>query len=189
MKVNKALIVFLVFFGFSFGWNPKHDYIKAKVIRVVDGDTIVISIPKTTFNNRKTLKNLKFTVRLVGIDTPESKPNKRAKLQSRESKKDINTIVQLGKKAKAFTESLLLKKKIGKRKIFKTVYLEFDVQPQDRYGRLLAYVWLPDGRMLNKEIICGGYAYPLTIPPNVKYEKLFRKCFKEAAEKGIGLWR
>jgi len=128
-----------------------------------------VSIPKTTFNNRKTLKNLKFKLRLIGVDTPESKPNRRAKIQS------------LGKKAKEFTKNLLK----GKRYVF----LEFDIQPQDRYGRLLAYVYLPDGRMLNKEIICKGYAYPLTIPPNVKYKDQFLKCFREAREKRLGLWR
>jgi micrococcal nuclease len=188
MKGKVVFFLLFVLVGFSYAfekWKPPRDFVKAKVLRVVDGDTIVISIKKTTFNNRKTLKNLKFTVRLIGIDTPESKPNRRAKLQSRETDKDIKTIIKLGKKAKLFTESLL---SAGKRK-YKNVYLEFDVQPQDRYGRLLAYVWLPDGRMLNREIVCNGYAYPLTIPPNIKYEKEFLKCFRYARENRLGLWR
>ncbi|SNZ02289.1 micrococcal nuclease [Persephonella hydrogeniphila] len=188
MRVKIFFLFLFAFFSLSYAsekWKPPRDFVKAKVLRVVDGDTIVISIKKTTFNNRKTLKNLKFTVRLIGIDTPESKPNRRAKLQSRETDKDVKTIVRLGKRAKLFTESLLSK---GKRK-YSYVFLEFDIQPQDRYGRLLAYVWLPDGRMLNKEIICGGYAYPLTIPPNVKYEKEFLRCFRYARENKLGLWR
>ncbi len=192
MKVRLFLLIFAVFFitqKAEAGWKPPYHFVKAKVVRVVDGDTIVVSVPKTTFNNRKTLKNLKFTVRLIGIDTPESKPNRRAQLQSRESHRDIQTIIQLGKEAKRFTESLLITGKKGRKKYYTYVFLEFDVQPQDRYGRLLAYVWLPDSRMLNREIICGGYAYPLTIPPNVKYEKDFRDCFRKAREKGLGLWR
>ncbi|WP_238527228.1 MULTISPECIES: thermonuclease family protein [Persephonella] len=168
-------------------WKPPKEFVKAKVLRVIDGDTVVVSIPEVKFNNRKKLKNLRFTVRLIGIDTPESRPNRRSKIQSEHTKKDIKTIIQLGKKAKEFTQSVLRKK--GKKRLFRTVFLEFDVQPQDRYGRLLAYVWLPDGKMLNEIIICSGYAYPLTIPPNVKYKDRFLKCFREAREKQRGLWK
>lgn len=92
----------------------------------------------------------------------------------------MENIVELGKKAKEFTKSLLTK---GSK-----VYLEFDVQQRDKYGRLLAYLYLEDGRMLNMEIICNGYAMPLTIPPNVKYEKEFTECFKKAREERKGLW-
>jgi len=49
-------------------------------------------------------------------------------------------------------------------------------------------VWLPDGRMLNKEIICSGYALLLTVPPNVKYQELFRDCFRKAVLEKRGLW-
>jgi len=171
----------LLLFSFSFAWKPPEDFVKAYVVKVVDGDTLVVKIPRTTFNNRKTLKNLRFTVRLVGIDTPESKRNRRANIQANRTGKDVETIVLLGKLAAKFTKKLARKGGV--------VFLEFDVEPQDRYGRLLAYVWLKDGRMLNKEIICNGYAYPLTVPPNVKYQDIFRKCFRYAREKGLGLWR
>lgn len=43
----------------------------------------------------------------------------------------------------------------------------------DKYGRLLAYVWLSDGRMLNEVLIREGYAQVYTIPPNVKYQERF----------------
>ncbi len=184
MRYSLLIFVFIFSYGISYGkeiWKPEGDYVKAKVVKVIDGDTIIVSIPKTTFNGRKTLKNLKFRIRLIGIDTPESRPNRRAKIQSRESSRDINTIIKLGKMAKAFTKGILSGNKY--------VFLEFDLEPQDRYGRLLAYVWLPDGRMLNREIICNGYAYPLTIPPNTKYKDQFLKCFHHAREKRIGLWR
>jgi len=69
------------------------------------------------------------------------------------------------------------------------VIIETDVEPFDRYGRVLAYVWLPDGRMLNREIICNGYALPLTVPPNVKYQKEFLKCFRRAINLHLGLWK
>ena len=192
LKINKITFLLLLFLTYTAGSFElpvfqknkniiKKDFVKAYVVRVIDGDTIVVKIPETTFNNRKTLKNLKFKVRLIGIDTPESRVNRRAKLQARETGANVKKILVLGKKAKEFTKSLLPKGK--------TIFLEFDVEPQDRYGRLLSYVWLPDGRMVNKEIICSGYAYPLTIPPNVKYEKQFRQCFRKAVKLHKGLWR
>jgi micrococcal nuclease len=45
----------------------------------------------------------------------------------------------------------------------------FDVQTRDWYDRLLAYVYLPDGKTLNEEIIRAGYAQIMTIPTDVKY--------------------
>ena len=142
---------------------------EATVDHVIDGDTIVV-----IFNG------LKEHVRLIGIDTPESRMNHRVKIQER-SLGDAEKVIELGQKAKEFTKSLV---KPGDK-----VYLEFDVQQRDRYGRLLAYVYLKDGRMLNKEIICNGYAMPLTVPPNVKYQEEFRKCYQYAREKGLGLWK
>jgi micrococcal nuclease len=60
---------------------------------------------------------------------------------------------------------------------------------RDRYGRLLAYVWLPDGRMLNRVMIDKGYAQPLTIPPNVAFADVFRAGARAARQAGLGLWR
>ncbi len=65
----------------------------------------------------------------------------------------------------------------------------FDVEKRDQYGRILAYVYLQDGRMLNEEIVKSGYANVMTIPPNVKHEDRFRKVYREARENRRGLWR
>jgi micrococcal nuclease len=62
------------------------------------------------------------------------------------------------------------------------------VVKRDRFGRMLAYVWLPDWRMLNVEIMREAYAQTLTVPPNVRYERLLRECQREAREAGRGLW-
>ncbi len=133
------------------------------VQRVIDGDTFVCSREK---------------VRLIGVDTPESKLNRRAYKQR--SFGDVNTVIRLGKLAKKFTETLIPPGTIVK--------LEFDVQKRDKYGRLLAYVWLPDGRMLNKVLLEEGYAVPLTIPPNTKYAQEFRKAYRYAVMNDVGLW-
>ncbi len=71
----------------------------------------------------------------------------------------------------------------------KTVRLEFDVQEQDRYGRLLAYVYLEDGTFVNAWLVQHGYAAVMTVPPNVKHQELFLKLQREAREAERGLWR
>lgn len=63
------------------------------------------------------------------------------------------------------------------------------VEERDRYGRLLAYVWLPDGRMLNRVMVRRGHARPLTIPPNVEFAEAFRRAAAAARRSGRGLWR
>jgi micrococcal nuclease len=56
------------------------------------------------------------------------------------------------------------------------------------YERLLGYVYLSDGRMLNREIVKEGYASLMTIPPNVKYQQRLLKAYREAREAPRGLW-
>jgi micrococcal nuclease len=70
----------------------------------------------------------------------------------------------------------------------KRVRLELDVQARDRYGRLLAYVWLGE-TMINAELVRLGYAQVMTVPPNVRHQALFLKLQRDARETGRGLWR
>jgi len=86
----------------------------------------------------------------------------------------------MGKRATAYVESLV--------KPGDTITIEFDVQKKDRYGRLLGYVYLSNGKMLNEEIVKAGYANVMTIPPSVKYEDMFAKAYKKARKSKRGLW-
>jgi micrococcal nuclease len=70
----------------------------------------------------------------------------------------------------------------------RTVRLETDVQSRDRYGRLLAYVWVGDV-MVNAELLRRGYAQVMTVPPNVRHQSLFLKLQRDARESERGLWR
>ena len=70
----------------------------------------------------------------------------------------------------------------------KRVRLELDVQARDRYGRLLAYVWV-GATMVNAELLRLGYAQVMTVPPNVRHQALFVKLQRDAREAGRGLWR
>ena len=59
---------------------------------------------------------------------------------------------------------------------------------RDRYDRALAYVWLRDGRFLNRLLVARGYAQALTVPPNVEYEELFVRAAGRARAADRGLW-
>ena len=139
-------------------------------LKVVDGDTIQISY-----------KGSKESIRLIGIDTPESSANKKAKKDAIRSGKDLTNIISMGKQAANYTNSLI---KLGDK-----VNIEFDVQKRDKYGRLLGYVYLSNGKMLNDEIVKAGYANIMTYPPNIKHQDRFLKTYRNAKENKRGLWK
>lgn len=151
---------------------PLHAQETYNVLWVVDGDTL-----KVLYQGKKE------SVRLIGIDTPETKVNPRAKKESQRTGQDLNTILAMGKEATRFVKTLVNQ---GDH-----IRIEFDVQKREssKYGRLLGYVYLPNGKMLNEEIVKAGYANLLTIPPNVKYQDRFLKAYREAREGRRGLWK
>jgi len=102
---------------------------------------------------------------MIGVDTPETKHPKKP-------------VQYFGKEASEFTRQMIEGK---------AVVLEYDWKRRDRYGRLLAYVYLPDGIFLNAEIIKEGYGFAYTRYP-FKYLDEFRSYEREARESGIGLW-
>jgi micrococcal nuclease len=130
----------------------------ARVERVVDGDTIVVRLERGGARER---------VRYIGVDTPESvKPD---------------TPVQCYAKAAARENARLV---AGRR-----VRLIRDVEERDRFGRLLAYVVrVDDGRSVNAALVRGGFAQPLTIPPNVRNAERYRALAAQARRARRGLW-
>jgi len=147
---------------------------EAKIVQVIDGDTVIVEL------NRQ-----REHLRLIGIDTPESRPNKRSERQAADRHTDQKTILGLGRRSSDHTRKLLPKKS--------QVRLEFDVERRDHYGRLLAYIWIPsqgygEAKMANEEILRAGYAYPLSVHPNLKYRDRFSRAFKEARQAKRGLW-
>lgn len=129
--------------------------VKVKVLRVVDGDTFKCMID-----------GKEQTVRLIGVDTPESvNPNK-----------EKNTVE--GKIASEYTKRYLEDR---------DVELEYDIQKTDKYGRVLAYVWNGD-TLFNFKLIRDGIAKPMTIAPNVKYSKIIRNLEKKAVENNKGFF-
>ena len=139
------------------------------VTRIVDGDTLKVFYLGS-----------EESIRFIGVDTPESRVNKKTKRDAERSGQDIDTIIAMGKRATEYVKSLV--------KPGDLITIEFDAQERDRYGRLLCYVYLSNGKMLNEEIVKAGYANVMTIPPNVKYEDRFLKAYQEARESKRGLW-
>lgn len=66
--------------------------------------------------------------------------------------------------------------------------LEADVQPRDRYGRLLAYVYRTDGLQVNEMMVRNGFAEVLVYPPNVRHVEVLRRARTLARNAGLGLW-
>ena len=125
-----------------------------QVTAVVDGDTVEV----TTAGRRE-------TVRLLGVDTPETVHPHRP-------------VECFGPEASAFTRSRLLGR---------TVHLSFDRVRRDPYGRLLAYLEV-DGRPFNDELLAGGYATVLVIPPNGAHGRRLLGRELEARRARRGLW-
>lgn len=67
------------------------------------------------------------------------------------------------------------------------VRLERDVAPTDRYGRVLAHVWV-GATLVNEAMVRDGWAVLYTVPPNVKYVDRLGRAQKEARARGTGLW-
>lgn len=121
------------------------------VERIVDGDTLVLARIGT--------------VRLIGVDTPESKhPTK--------------PVERFALQAADFLDRLARGQ---------VVRIEYDQTIRDRYGRLLAYLTLPDGRCVNAEIIRQGYGFAYTKYP-FRHIDEYRALEQEAREAGRGLW-
>ncbi len=105
-------------------------------------------------------------VRYIGIDTPElHHPTKPVQYYAREAAEFNRQLVE-----------------------GKSIRLEFDLERKDKYGRTLAYLYLPDGTFVNAELVRQGYAHTLTIPPNVRHADLFVQLQKEARLARRGLW-
>lgn len=129
----------------------------ATMVEVIDGDTIDVSIG-----------GRHERVRLIGIDTPETK-------------KPDSPIECFGPEASAFTTELL--------PAGTDVRVERDIVGRDDYGRLLGYVHrVDDGLFVNLELVEGGFAQPLTIEPNSLFAGAFAAAASDAERADRGMW-
>lgn len=129
---------------------------EARFVSVSDGDTIKVKMDGEV-----------YTVRLIGIDCPESVHPDQEKNSAE------------GLAASTYTASLL---KEGQR-----LYLQKDTSETDRYGRLLRYVWLDLPKdptdeterrqfLLNARILLTGHGEASAYPPDTAMAEFFEKC-------------
>lgn len=130
---------------------------QARVIEVVDGDTV-----------RVRLDDREETVRLIGIDTPETVHPTRP-------------VECFGAEASAQAHNLL---------DGQAVFLEADRSQSDadRYGRLLRYLWLRDGRLVNYELLRQGYAFEYTFDTPYRYQDIFQQAERDSRTAQHSLW-
>jgi micrococcal nuclease len=139
----------------------------AEVTRVVDGDTVEVRITERSDGPGAGRAEIgeTYSVRLIGIDTPESvKPG--------------SPVECFGKEASSATTALL---------DGQTVTLVKDVEETDSYDRLLRYVYLGQ-EMVNARLVVNGYASAYTYPPNVRHSELFVQLERDARDGDRGLW-
>jgi micrococcal nuclease len=106
-------------------------------------------------------------VRYIGINAPE--------LESKSGPAE-----RFGPEARDFNRKLMAGEKVR---------LEFDCERHDQYGRVLAYVFLPDGTFVNAELIKSGNAYCVFRRPNTKYDSLLLRLQQKAMAGKAGMWK
>ena len=163
-----SLIVAVVAIGLSFA-GQQLGWFDQSVQKIEQQNPGLYSVVRFSDGDTITvnMNGTQESVRMIGVDTPEThKPN--APVQC------------YGPAASAYTKNL-----IGTQK----VRLEADPtnQNRDRYGRLLRYIYLPDGRLVQEELIKNGYGFAYTLFPFTKKDD-FVKLQDLARSENKGLW-
>jgi micrococcal nuclease len=137
------------------------DAFELTVESVHDGDTLRarIAVPNEVITDTASTR-----IRLIGVDTPEISPD--LECWGDEATQSLTALVPPGS----------------------TVWASADLDVLDPYERHLLYLWTPDGRFVNGELISAGDATVMIFAPNDRYEPLLRQLETEASASGVGLW-
>lgn len=138
--------------------------LSGRVERVYDGDTLVVAGIGE--------------VRLLGIDAPEHEASARDSYYRRRGIAAM-TLRRIAQSARRY-----VRQQAGSR----IVTLKTDGSKRDRYGRLLAYVYLPDGRLLNRQLLAEGLA-AVYRRFNFSLKQEFLAEEAAARRRGVGLWQ
>lgn len=169
-QICVALILIILCLINSYRGNQTTDKSeRVKLLTVIDGDTVIVR-----------RNNKKETVRLIGIDAPETQDNLKARRDSEKQGKDLRSINAAGHRSLKH-----LKKYIRAGSDLRLVY---DVNRFDKYGRTLAYVYSENEELLNLKMVADGFAYPLSIAPNLRFQTEIASAAKFARETKSGLW-
>lgn len=160
-----AIVSLFIWAGTEYGWfaQAEQQLVESqpgqyKVVRFSDGDTIAVDMNGTN-----------ETIRMIGVDTPETN----------DPRKPVQCY---GPAASAFTKNFITSKG-------SLVRLEADSlsSNRDRYDRLLRYIYLPDGTLLNEKLIRDGYGFYY---PHFPFEmsEAFEAAQEKARQENKGLW-
>ncbi len=143
---------------------------QATVVKVIDGDTLDVLVD-----------GRKRRIRLIGVDTSELHESDKLIRDAKRSSCTEADLQELGAQATQFVSRLLSPGD--------SFRLEYGRRRYDDYQRLLAFVWLPDGRLLNELLLCEGYAQArLHYVFRSDYRGRFQQCGQQAQAAGKGLW-
>ena len=175
VSVSVLLLIVVVWLDHSFGLKPalplSVEQIKSKdlaryqnkffrVTKIIDGDTLEINTSDGKFDSTR--------IRLLGIDTPETKDER-------------TSTMYFGPEAAQFAKNSALNKNA-------TVLLDNISHTRDKYDRLLAYIKLDDDRILNEVLIIEGFAYA-----DLRFEHSFYERYSQlettARRNKKGLWK
>lgn len=129
-----------------------------KVVKVIDGDTVTIHKGGET-----------VTLRLIGLDAPESTTLRKGVIEC------------FGDEATERARELLSGTSVS-------IETDSSQDTYDKYGRLLVFVFLPDGTNFNQRMIEEGYGHEYTYSAPYKYQKEFRTAERRAQAAQRGLW-
>ncbi len=136
---------------------------RGTVIRIVDGDTLHLTPTSKGVLDRRA----DVTVRLLEIDTPESKDAHRPhQCYSDEATAELTRLVPEGSEVRFVADREL----------------------RDQYGRTLLYVWNDDGRFVNLAMVRRGFAKAVLFEPNDQHIATMRSAQRKAEAAGRGLW-
>lgn len=103
-------------------------------------------------------------VRLIGIDTPEVRPD--VECGGAEATRALEDLLPVGSRA----------------------WASADVESRDRYDRVLLYLWTEDGTFVNLALVASGAGVALEVEPNSRYADLFASAEASARDADAGVW-
>ena len=136
------------------------------MLKVIASDTIVLE------NGQH--------IKLLGVDSYGPPPRPKVYYDEKGKPiedKEIEPAISLEEQAIAYAQNLMEGKKVR---------LEYDLESRDEKGYKTAYIYLPDKRMANVELLRQGFVRLRIRPPNVKYEDIFKKAYQEARKEQRG---
>jgi len=142
----------------------------ATIVKIVDGDTLDVLVD-----------GRKKRIRLIGVDTSELHESDKLIRDAGRSRCTKADLQELGAEATEFVSRVLAPGD--------SIRLEYGPRRSDDYKRVLAFVWLADGRLLNELLICEGYAQArLHYVFRSDYRARFQQCSQQAQAASKGLW-